>query len=138
MSTTVTRKLTEAEFAFRLAHKILDRVSADPDDDLATLARQLLRAQERFTPRDMIDAPRDGTRFLAYLYHAPDDEDYRGFGEWREIFYKPFTDPLFGASMPWHAGDPFDSHEGNEAPDHFGIAVPIAWVPLPDKPLNVR
>jgi hypothetical protein len=30
-----------------LANKILDRVNADPDDDLAMLSRQLLRADER-------------------------------------------------------------------------------------------
>lgn len=30
-----------------LANRILDRISADPDDDLAVLSRQLLRADER-------------------------------------------------------------------------------------------
>jgi hypothetical protein len=33
--------------AIRLAERILDRVNADPDDDLAMLSRQLLRALER-------------------------------------------------------------------------------------------
>jgi hypothetical protein len=35
--------MTEARV---LANKILDRVSGDPDDDLAILSRQLLRADE--------------------------------------------------------------------------------------------
>lgn len=30
-----------------LANRVLDRPNADPDDDLAMLARQLLRRQER-------------------------------------------------------------------------------------------
>lgn len=33
--------------AAKLANKILDRHNADPDDDLAVLSRQLLRALER-------------------------------------------------------------------------------------------
>lgn len=32
--------------AIVLANKVLDRDAADPDDDLAVLSRQLLRAQE--------------------------------------------------------------------------------------------
>jgi hypothetical protein len=39
--------VTETEQAVILANKILDRVNADPDDDLAVLARQFLRALER-------------------------------------------------------------------------------------------
>lgn len=133
MDKVVVRKLTEREQAVRLAHKVLDRVSADPDDDLAMLARQLLRADEHRTGRPMDAAPRDGTHFLAYLYHAPDDYDYPGFGEWREIWYEPSPDPIFGGQMTWAAGDSHDSHDGG-APDHFGPDVPIAWVPLPDRP----
>lgn len=34
----------ERERAFTLAEKVLDRPNADPDDDLAVLARQLLRS----------------------------------------------------------------------------------------------
>jgi hypothetical protein len=36
----------ERESSRILANKILDRPSGDPDDDLAVLARQLLRADE--------------------------------------------------------------------------------------------
>lgn len=36
--------MTEAEEARILANRILDRPSGDPDDDLAVLSRQLLRA----------------------------------------------------------------------------------------------
>lgn len=37
---------SEHAFSRRLANKILDRPYGDPDDDLAVLARQLLRADE--------------------------------------------------------------------------------------------
>ena len=39
--------MTEYEDAIRLANHILDRPSGDPDDDLAVLSRQFLRALER-------------------------------------------------------------------------------------------
>lgn len=39
--------MTEKKQAIELANRVLDRVSADPDDDLAVLARQLIRAAER-------------------------------------------------------------------------------------------
>ena len=38
--------MTEKEEARILANKILDRIDGDPDDDLAMLSRQLLRADE--------------------------------------------------------------------------------------------
>ena len=38
--------MTEKEQAVLIANKVLDRVSADPDDDLAILARNFLRARE--------------------------------------------------------------------------------------------
>lgn len=38
--------MSERTDTLKLAHKILDRVNADPDDDLAMLSRQLLRGQE--------------------------------------------------------------------------------------------
>jgi hypothetical protein len=87
--------------------------------------------------RDMASAPRDGTHFLAYCYHPPaagteidPDVTYPGFGEWREIFYKA-NGPM---STCWHAGDPYDSHSGREAPEHFGPGLPMAWLPLPPAP----
>ena len=40
-------QLEEKVAAIVLANKILDRVNADPDDDLAILARQFLRALEQ-------------------------------------------------------------------------------------------
>jgi uncharacterized coiled-coil protein SlyX len=39
--------MTEAEETRVLANRILDRPNGDPDDDLAMLSRQLLRADER-------------------------------------------------------------------------------------------
>lgn len=41
------RAIPEREYAVGLANKVLSRRSGDPDDDLAVLARQLLRALER-------------------------------------------------------------------------------------------
>ena len=38
--------MTEPEQAVAIAHKVLDRVNADPDDDIAVLARTLLRSME--------------------------------------------------------------------------------------------
>lgn len=37
---------TEQQEAIALANRVLDRINADPDDDLAVLARQLLRSTE--------------------------------------------------------------------------------------------
>ena len=39
----------EFDHAVKLAHKVLERHSGDPDDDLAVLARQFLRSVERET-----------------------------------------------------------------------------------------
>ena len=39
--------MTEQEEVEILANKILDRINADPDDDLAMLSRQLLRRVEQ-------------------------------------------------------------------------------------------
>ncbi len=39
--------MNECERAIILSHRVLDRISADPDDDLATLSRQFLRSVER-------------------------------------------------------------------------------------------
>ena len=41
-----SERFTEKVDAVILANKILDRVNADPDDELAVLARQFLRARE--------------------------------------------------------------------------------------------
>lgn len=80
-------------------------------------------------------APRDGTHILAILYReACEDMDgihRKAFAEVREIFYRPYSQ--WGMDLPWHAGDPFDSHDGM-APDHFGEAIPTHWQPLPEPP----
>lgn len=39
--------MSEKERAIAITNKVLDRINADPDDDLAVLARQLLQALER-------------------------------------------------------------------------------------------
>lgn len=100
----------------------------------AFIRQQLARLA---SPRDMSAAPRDGTHILAYLYMAPDDVDYPGFGEWREIFYKPCDSGIAGWSLPWRAGDPFDSHSG-DPPECMGENVPIAWLPLPERPAGAK
>lgn len=41
--------MTEAQQAEAIANKVLDRPNADPDDDMAVLARQLLRTREALT-----------------------------------------------------------------------------------------
>lgn len=38
---------TEFAEAYAIAHRVLDRPGADPDDDVAILARQLVRLTER-------------------------------------------------------------------------------------------
>lgn len=107
--------------------------------DVAARMGDFLKHQVMRWPggREMSDAPRDGTHILAYLYMAPDDEDYPGFGEWREIFYKPGNGGVTGWSMPWRAGDPFDSHSG-DPPECMGENVPIAWLPLPARPASAK
>lgn len=99
------------------------------DKALGIDAESLRRNQ---VPQPMDTAPRDGTHVLAYLYTAPDDCGYRGFGEWREIWWNPYRS--LGMEMPWHAGDPWDSHSQAEPPEHFGDGVPVAWLPLPPRP----
>lgn len=80
-------------------------------------------------------APKDGTRILASLYReASVDMDgfkMKAFREVREIWYQPYQ--IMGMQMPWHAGDPYDSHDGM-APEHMGEAVPTHWQPLPTPP----
>ena len=55
---------TEADETRTLANRILDRPNADPDDDLAMLSRQLLRADEK------IAIMRAALEELAYLGHG--------------------------------------------------------------------
>lgn len=90
--------------------------------------------------RSMDSAPKDGTRILALTFREAccDMDDVRrpAFAEVKEVFYKPYVQ--FGMSLPWHSGDPFDSHEGM-APEHMGEAVPIGWLPrdlLPTPPAS--
>lgn len=123
----VLRKLTDSEKAFRAAALAADRI--DLDADIKLMAREFLKLR---SAQPMASAPRDGTKFLAYLYRERDDEN-ASFGEWREIFYRPY-EAMKGWHTPWHAGDPFDSHSGGPAPEHFGEDVPIAWLPLPTRP----
>jgi len=70
--------MTELSYAILLADKVLDRVSADPDDDLAVLARQFIRAQEQ----------------LANAYRTIDDQRVQFYDEIR----RSKTDPLYGLS----------------------------------------
>jgi len=84
-------------------------------------------------------APKDGTHILAVLHRgACEDMDgirHKAFSEVREIWYRSYTQ--FGMFLPWHAGDPFGSHEGI-APEHMGEGVPILWQPLPAPPSSPK
>jgi hypothetical protein len=50
--------ISETDEAVIIANKILDRVNADPDDDLAILARQFLRAREQIAKMEGRREPR--------------------------------------------------------------------------------
>lgn len=47
--------MAERDDAIKLANRVLDRISADPDDDLAVLARQFLRSYEDTQLLDWLD-----------------------------------------------------------------------------------
>lgn len=87
----------------------------------------------------MSTAPRDGAHILAVLVREScEDMDgirRRAFSEVREIFYRPYVN--FGMSLPWHAGDPIDSHDGF-APEHMGEGIPVLWRPVPRHNLGGR
>jgi len=79
------------------------------------------------------DTPRDGTHILAILRRDGSydmDNIWRPtFEEIREIWYKPYT--MFHMFLPWHAGDPFDSHDSVASCEHYGEDVPVKWCPMP-------
>ena len=81
--------------------------------------------------RPIETAPKDGTHILAILVregvHDIDDIWRAEFREVREIWYRPYEQ--FGMFMPWHAGDPFDAHDG-VAPENMGEGIPKFWMPL--------
>ena len=62
--------MAELDDAIRLATKVLDRVSADPDDDLAMLARQFLRS------RELITELREASYDYAHLIHVENFPTY--------------------------------------------------------------
>lgn len=132
MSGIVLRNLTEHEKARRAAALVIAGKPVS-GKDVVLLAHEFNKIRYE---QPMDTAPRDGTHILAYLYSEPDDCGYLGFGEWREIWWKPYSS--IGMELPWHAGDVFDSHTAGEAPEHFGEGVPIAWMPLPERPRNAR
>lgn len=103
--------MTESEHAVILADKVLDRPSGDPDDDLAVLARQLLRARERLEWRRIDTAPRyplDDLRYGPTLLLFVDDNV--GVGCWDQDFDKFYVEYPEGGSQPSH------------------------WMPLPEPP----
>ena len=54
--------MTEVEEAKVIANKVLDRVNADPDDDIAVLARQCLRQSEQIGRLYKVCNERDALR----------------------------------------------------------------------------
>lgn len=66
---------------------------------------------ECFKPRDMRDAPRDGTRILAIVD-----------GDWRFVMWgKTSHVPLYGFCL------------ADQGPEDFDICEPTGWLPLPPK-----
>lgn len=78
--------------------------------------------------RPMSEAPRDGTHFLA-LERIGVEDSSREVLEWREIWWHPKRDPVFGGMSTWRA------ENGNS---QFGEACFAGWLPLPVKPNNIR
>lgn len=93
--------MTEYEQAIALANKVLDRVNADPDDDLAVLARQFLRAVERTPPPPAWDAP--------YNY------EYEPVETRAKQIYDGFKYEGVGKKPKWVPGG--NSHKQDEARD---------------------
>lgn len=84
----------EREFAWHLANKILDSSSADPDGDIAVLARQLVRTRETLD-RITGDMPEvESTRHARIDY-----TNWRGERRVRTI--SPFF-WVHTAKLPWH------------------------------------
>lgn len=82
--------MTEHEQAIELAGRVLDRGGADPDDDLAVLARQFLRvsAVEQFTNRMR--------SLLNVRHHLLPELTNR---DWREFLDSPFGYFINGADQ---------------------------------------
>lgn len=122
-----------------------DRPSVDISRDAIRAAIRALKGDrdgvEAGDWRTMETAPKDGTRILAIL-HRETCKDMDGirreaFSEVREIWWHPYQQ--FGMSLPWHAGDPFDSHDSRIGDCHMGEAVPVLWLPrghLPTPPAS--
>ena len=72
--------------------------------------------------KDMRDAPRDGTHFLA-LERVGLDGTSDEVLEWREIWYRP-RKSLFGDVSPW-------TSEAGDA--QFGAECFAGWIDLPPK-----
>ena len=63
--------MNEKEQAVLLANTVLDRITADPDDDLAILARQLLRSREALERIRDHDTDTDlAAKHMAAIAHA--------------------------------------------------------------------
>lgn len=70
----------ERERAIQLANRILDRINADSDDDLALLSRQLLRAnsaQDRMVSKDELRSTIELLTRLVGHYFEPQIAHYR-------------------------------------------------------------
>lgn len=98
---------SEKDFAVRLANKVLDDASRDPDDDLSVLARQFLRALEsKWQPIET--APWSGPSVLL----------------WKEKTREHYV-----------AARVIDAHgPGWCTPDGFEIFGATSWQPLPEAP----
>lgn len=99
--------MSEREDAIRIANFILDRVNADPDGDLAVLARQFLRAISPVR-QPIASAPKDGTEFIAFengeLYRCAwaerDDGEGRVDCGWWDFWNESFEYPTHWMPLP--------------------------------------
>ncbi len=105
----IASTVPEKQQAIALAHRVLDRVGAGPDDDLAVLARQLLRAIER-------PAVPPGPEGTVPFYIKPGDRQYAGEAAVQMFLYAFGADDGSGISARdladnWSADKPLLSDQ---------------------------
>jgi hypothetical protein len=132
--------MNEFSHAVTLANRVLDRVNADPDDDLAVLARQFLRARE--ANANIVERLKDriDTRLNNCLCEMKEgyDDSIVGFNEaWdivRAVFKAIPQPPPAESTEFWecfHCGRGFTDRA--MAKEHFGTRQCDAPLCIADK-----